>query len=353
VAAHPLVLFVTAGFGDSLLSIPTVRALASVYPNRLALICRPGARELYSGLGLAAVHELDWLRVIAGEEWASEEMRSAFRSCDVLLCLDSYRKPPHDVLFEHVDPLHSVGFFPPFEVVVPAERDKHEADLLFEIPRHLDPSLRSSDFARPPPLEPRHRHWARNLRRAAAAPRSRVLVVHADTQEEKMWPRARWAAVLDLFLARHPEFVTFVVGLRSLGLEGIASGRRVVPLCRLGLAHTIAVVGESDLFCGVDSCMLHAADLFGVPGVGLFGPTDCRRYGFRFTPHVHVCGHNRELAGEPEFHDTKIVIVTDSLGRTYRRRRHTWANGNMEDISEEAVFEALESLASNNGQVGP
>jgi hypothetical protein len=34
--------------------------------------------------------------------------------------------------------------------------------------------------------------------------------------------------------------------------------------------------------------MLHAADLAGVPGVGLFGRTRSAMWGFRFAPHRHV-----------------------------------------------------------------
>jgi ADP-heptose:LPS heptosyltransferase len=50
----------------------------------------------------------------------------------------------------------------------------------------------------------------------------------------------------------------------------------------------MGLVGEADLFVGVDSCMLHVADLFRVPGVGLFGPTRPRQWGFRFGLHRHV-----------------------------------------------------------------
>jgi hypothetical protein len=34
--------------------------------------------------------------------------------------------------------------------------------------------------------------------------------------------------------------------------------------------------------------MLHAADLFRVPGVGIFGPTDPQKWGFRFSTHKHI-----------------------------------------------------------------
>jgi hypothetical protein len=36
--------------------------------------------------------------------------------------------------------------------------------------------------------------------------------------------------------------------------------------------------------------MLHAADLFRVPGIGLFGPSDPQEFGFRFTRGLHLRG---------------------------------------------------------------
>jgi len=47
-------------------------------------------------------------------------------------------------------------------------------------------------------------------------------------------------------------------------------------------------VAESDLFVGVDSCMLHVADMARIPGVGLFGPTNAKEFGFYIGPHIMI-----------------------------------------------------------------
>jgi len=52
--------------------------------------------------------------------------------------------------------------------------------------------------------------------------------------------------------------------------------------------------------------MLHAADLYRVPGVGLFGPTDPREFGFRFNTSVH-------LTGGPFMEDIPVESVADAL----------------------------------------
>jgi ADP-heptose:LPS heptosyltransferase len=74
----------------------------------------------------------------------------------------------------------------------------------------------------------------------------------------------------------------------------------------------------ADLFLGVDSLFLHAADLFRVPSVGLFGPTACEEWGFRVTPTWrHISGH-----------------------------------GSMDTIQREAVLDALLSIAGAGGSGG-
>jgi len=60
----------------------------------------------------------------------------------------------------------------------------------------------------------------------------------------------------------------------------------------------------------IDSCTLHVADLFRVPGLGLFGPSSCTEYGFRFAPHRHICGPDQTMASIGE---TDVLDVLESL----------------------------------------
>jgi hypothetical protein len=116
-----------------------------------------------------------------------------------------------------------------------------------------------------------------------------VLVVHADAWwTEKRWPATRFIDLLDRFLSRHRDFVAWVVGM---GHEELNVGRernRIIPYLGLPLDLAMGLVANADLFVGVDSSMLHAADLARVPGVGLFGNTRAAMWGFRFAQHRHV-----------------------------------------------------------------
>jgi ADP-heptose:LPS heptosyltransferase len=238
-----------------------------------------------------------------------ERVAHDLAGCDLFLSLNMWHSPSVQSLLMRLSPLHSVGFFPDFKLALPRYSSKHSADLMFDVPLRLADSLRLEDFAAPPTFAPKFRHLAQGLR--SLVPSSRVMVVHADTKPEKMWPAEHFVTVLDEFLERHLDFVVFVVGTRDLRLEAGRYGNRVLPSYGMPLPIALCLVGEADLFMGVDSCMLHAADLFRVPGVGLFGPTRCAEWGFRLGPHRHVCG-----------------------------------DGTMSDISVPAVLNALESLLS-------
>jgi hypothetical protein len=138
------------------------------------------------------------------------------------------------------------------------------------------------------PLQPSVLQEARSMRAAVPAG-VKVLVVHADAGwTDKRWPVTRFIDVLDRFLSRHRDFVAWVVGMGHEELNVGCERDRVVPLLGLPLDLAMGLVASADLFVGVDSSMLHAADLARVPGVGLFGPTRPGLWGFRFAPHRHI-----------------------------------------------------------------
>ena len=90
--------------------------------------------------------------------------------------------------------------------------------------------------------------------------------------------------VLNEFLDEHEDFVALIVGMTRHPFDSGKHRNRVVPCAGLPLDVTIGLIAMSDLFVGVDSFALHAADLHRVPGVGLFGPTAPGEFGFRFGP---------------------------------------------------------------------
>lgn len=228
--------------------------------------------------------------------------------CDLFLSLNPWQSVSLDRLVALLSPELSIGFSPVFQVALARRSKEHAVESAFRAPVSLDPSLRLSDFAFPLRLPACARARIREFLKAAA-PGKRVLAVHNETKPEKAWPPDRLSRLVTSFLERHPNFVVFNLDFRNPKMKCGKFKDRVIHSRGLPLPYAFALLRESDLFLGVDSCMLHAADLFRIPGVGLFGPTEPRRWGFRFSPHRHVCD-GRGLEFIPE---STVLKALESL----------------------------------------
>ncbi|MCV7410463.1 hypothetical protein AWC05_00265 [Mycobacterium florentinum] len=297
-AENPAVCFVT-NVGDAVMALPTLRALGEMFSSPITLICPKAAFDLcfrevsrrlvdVTGLPLTGPPPLPGRpeRPLDYEALASE-----IGPVDVFIdtlpwsSLSSVLIRP---LLQRLAPATSIGFSAGvYDVVVP-KGECHAADLTFKLAQLFDPSLRIENYAQPLPIPATVQEQARSARAAAPAG-AKVLVVHADSNwTEKCWPVTRFIDLLDRFLSRHPEFVVWVVGMGYEELNVGRHGDRVFAQLGLPLDLTMGLVATADLFVGIDSSMLHAADLARVPGVGLFGPTRAATWGFRFAPHRHV-----------------------------------------------------------------
>jgi hypothetical protein len=281
-------LFFANGIGDHFLNLPAARALARLFRGRLTLLCASGARStFFRDLPLRRACEVPVTTTRGARSFDADGAAAAIGPCDLLISLNPWHSSSVDRLLSRLSPRASVGFFPAFHRRVDLNFSKHAAELAFDIPRALDRSLRLEDFSGPPVFARRFVEQASRIRRSFP-PGSRVLAVHADTARGKAWPRRRFIRLLDSFLERRPDFLVLVLGWVDRGLDAGRHGDRVVGGLRLPLATSALLAGSADLFVGVDSCLLHAADLFRVAGVGIFGPTDPAEWGFRFAPHRHV-----------------------------------------------------------------
>jgi ADP-heptose:LPS heptosyltransferase len=298
-ARNPVVYFSTH-IGDAVLLLPTLRALAEKFTAPLTLICPKATFDL-------CFREVS-PRCIDITGFAPHGPPIGPNASDRLLDYDALAAEVGAVdVFINAVPWHlpSNGFtmnlsrrlaattsigFPTdddYDIVVPRDV-QHSADLTFKLARLFDPALRIESYAQPLSLPPAVQSEARSTRAAVSAG-IKVLVVHADARwAAKRWPATRFIEMLDRFLSRNRDFVAWVVGM---GHEELNVGRqrdRVFPMLGLPLDLTMGLVASADFFVGLDSAMLHAADLAGVPGVALFGPTQPAVWGFRFAPHRHL-----------------------------------------------------------------
>jgi len=284
------VVFFSNGLGDTILALPALRALESLFGRGLKLVCDAGPHELIlSELRVEKVPTAmrrnvpDWTR-----EFDVDKVACEIRQCDFFISLVPWQSVSLKRLLERLAPVDSIGMFADYRIQVPRDFTKHSADLSFDIPRRLDGSLRFEDFCEPPRLSLRSRKVAEKVRKLIPAD-YRILVVHADTGSNKMWPAGRFVEVLDSFLEIHRDFVCLAVGSARQPLDCGRHGDRIVPCYGLALDASMRMVELADIFLGVDSSMLHAADFFRIPSVGLFGETSPVEFGFRLTPVGIIC----------------------------------------------------------------
>jgi len=286
-ATDPLLIFVNAR-GDQLLNLPTIRAIADLFQGRLTIAVRRGAPDDYfRGLNVRRFLELDLDFSSLDHRFDADGLARRMGRCDLLLSLNPWHATPMRRLLDRLRPQRSIGFHADFDESIVVDFSKHNIDLGFDLAQRLNPALRVDSFAQPPELDARATAWAEALFDRLPSD-ARVIALHGETKPDKMWPTDRFVRVLDHMLEQRPDLWVVDIAFDRMAHDVGAHGDRVIPAAGLSMRHALAIVARSSGFLGVDSCFLHAADLFRVPGVALFGPTDPHEFGFRFATHRHV-----------------------------------------------------------------
>jgi hypothetical protein len=105
-----------------------------------------------------------------------------------------------------------------------------------------------------------------------------LVVLHLETTPAKMMDPADEAEVLSGLAGSFPEVLFVAVGNGNLRGGG-QRPTNLIELAGLNLRASIGLIARAQAFVGYDSCFLHAADLIGVPAVGLFRSTPVVEFG--------------------------------------------------------------------------
>ena len=306
-ATSSATVFLIDGIGDQLFVLPALRALAATFAERLQLVLGEGMLSfLYHELTIGEVVRVrfhDHLRNDGAPVAASLE------PSEVLLSLSTRPYPVAVDLARRLGAKRTFGFHDCFDEWTPLTADTHLFRQYFAMAQRFDPALRFEDHAAPPVVSSAAEAAAARSVRALRGPATRLLFVHPETAiSEKAWPLDRVAWVIARFADAHPEYAVVVQSLEPFPLDPL--GGRVKHSSCDNLELVMAMVQHADLFLGVDSCFLHAADLYRVPGVGLFGLSKVAKAGFHLSPvHRHEAADCMEAIAKERVLDALLDVA--------------------------------------------
>ncbi len=279
--------FLWNGIGDCWLSVPTLRALAEEFPSQVMLIMPSYLHNVLP----QDLYELPSARI--PEEWGRAERRSQSElqsilgedfSIELFINLSPWRSPFLDQI-EHHFRSRSTFEISTFHLsnVAGGIGNEHYADFVFQVAKYVQRTQSEKDFFQ---LQIAMRDEFRNKadRLSQVFPDDcKLLCVHNHSSEErKRWDTGRLFSCLDSFTSIREEYLAIIVDPTEYQIP-LHLNNRIFSMTGLRLGTVAAFVEKCDLFLGVDSCMLHMADMCKVPSVGLFGPTRPENWGFRFS----------------------------------------------------------------------
>lgn len=287
-----IVIFLIDGIGDLLMSIPALSALTNNFPYKITLICQ-------SGINCWFFNNLPFKKIITIQVNSSsgkatffqiDQVINEIKHCDLFFSFSTWISNEILNLINQLQVKKSIGFFEEFDIHIKLNDPKKNAiDAYFEFSKIFLADLNIIDYAQPPLLSIEAIKTA-FLFKTKVLNAKKTLIVHPETKKEKQWSPENFNTVINHFLDLHPEFIALVLGQQDQKIDYGKHEKRIISCFGLDFEISCALVSQANFFLGVDSCMLHVADLFRIPSIGLFGPTNYAIFGVRFAQHEHIDG---------------------------------------------------------------
>lgn len=315
---YPVVFFAN-GIGDHLIVLPTLRALSRIFCGKLSLICTYNAyTEFFSDINFKKVWSIpfpgydnqNWqypIQKIDQKQFEYITLSKQIINCDLFISLAAWESLSLLKLIENLSPVISLGYFPSYTHEIPDNR-QHVFDRDFAIAKLFKSNLMIENFSDGPALTKKNKMLVSSLKQQISE-KNKLLVIHTDTKRRKMLSGGKFLKIIDEFLSRKSNYLAAIVGsYHEIPIDQAINKNRIFSLCNIPIGLSFAVVSVANLFLGIDSCMLHAADLFRIPSVAIFGATNPQRWGARFTNHFHVKSDEINLV-EPEQIIEKLCLI--------------------------------------------
>lgn len=300
------------GYGDYVMALPAFRAVCAIAPRPLAFVVGAGPQsfllhELNPDLLLTVDYSHDWPH----KDFDPSPVLARVWSCDNFVSLCPYDSRGERCLVESLAPRRLIGFSEDCTQRLPYKGSGlHEADVLFQAAQCLAPQAAIEDYSQCIRFDA-ETHSTIARMRSAFDEAALLVVAHVDTRPERTYPRDRFDRLLSAWTGAEGVFALLLNETRDPWPRASASGRCGF-LRGATLPQSMAIAATAGVFVGVDSCMLHVADLARRPALGLFSPTDPRRVGFRFG-RPPAARELRALPAMSNFDDETVLAAGFSL----------------------------------------
>lgn len=297
------VVFYMGGIGDGIMAVPAMRAAVDIARGKVTLVCNDVIDCVAATVGSTVMSvTATWTKTNC--TFDVQEVVKRIGRCDRFISLVDWHCPALGELIAGLDPAETVGMFGagfggerwyetgqallqrPRTASVAKDPREHAAVRTFSILRSVAPDRRLEDYCAP--IEFSQELVRTVSSRVQAFSRGRhVLAIHVETLASKSWVNREIADFLSLFLEAFDDWTVLFLA-RDSPERFVRADGRVAWLGSVDLIDALITVTLADAFIGVDSSMLHMADLARVPSVGLFGPTSARRWGFFVGPNLTI-----------------------------------------------------------------
>ena len=297
---HPVIVFEN-GLGDQILTLPTLRALYTMFNDSMVLVC--GDHDMssffFNEIKFKKIIRTTFVDISDGvRNFNADNVHVQIGQCDLLINLCPWQSESGQgiqKLCYLLANVPSIGFSELFKYSIPLFYYHHISDLIFEIVKLLCDKYQIDDYVMPIKFKEKiqTKDYQYLIKKST---QNKILTVQIETKEFKMWDLNCFNQLFDKIICNNPNFSIVIVGSNSPKIELYPfKNNENISFYDTDENHmelSCAIVAQSDYFIGIDSLFLHVADLYKIPSIGIFGPSSYTKYGCRFAKHVHV-GHER------------------------------------------------------------
>ncbi|HVI48708.1 MAG TPA: glycosyltransferase family 9 protein [Chitinophaga sp.] len=287
----PSLFFVNA-IGDAFISLPTIRSLNKTFNGNLAVITNSFLKPLFEEEGLKEIRTInsdirydDQNRAMY--HFDIPDFKSVLNGTDFFIDINPWHVA--DNLNEFITliksvGINSIGYFDFYAEHISPDYRINSFDNVFRIACHINQQEAIDQYAYPPKVRKNIEEFTRGIRNYF--PEDFILLgLHDETKPYKMWQAGKFELLINELQSRYSNLGILILSRStSIDMENIYDGGRVLYFeDPLSIQVMTGFVSAIDYFIGIDSMFLHLADMYKVPSIGLFGPTNYREWGFRFT----------------------------------------------------------------------